>query len=71
MYVPVHFNEPSTEVMHSVVTEPPFGTLFTHGASGLDANLLPFELQASTGEFWVLHVHVARNNPVAGHPHKR
>jgi transcriptional regulator len=64
MYVPPHFNAPSSEVMHTVIAQNPFGTLFTHGASSLDANYLPFELHASSGQFGVLHGHVARNNPV-------
>lgn len=64
MYVPAHFNESSTEVLHSLITQHPFGTLVTHGQNGLDANHLPFELSPSAGTLGVLHAHVARNNPV-------
>ncbi|EIN00827.1 FMN-binding negative transcriptional regulator [Paraburkholderia hospita] len=42
----------------------PFGTLITHGSSGLDANHIPFELAAEDGELGVLRAHVARANPV-------
>jgi transcriptional regulator len=64
MYVPSHFEEPSTEVLHGLITANPFGTLFTHGKSGLDANHIPFELNATQGPLGVLSGHVARANPV-------
>jgi len=64
MYVPASFNEPSNEVMHERIAQHPFGTLFTHGKSGLGANHLPFELRANEGHFGHLHAHVARANPV-------
>jgi transcriptional regulator len=64
MYLPADFNEPRPEVLHARIAEHPFGTLITHGKSGLDANHLPFELAASEGEHGVLHAHVARANPV-------
>jgi transcriptional regulator len=64
MYVPAHFDEPRTELLHDLITKHPFGILFTHGSNGLDANHLPFELHATEGEKGVLHCHVARNNPV-------
>jgi transcriptional regulator len=64
MYVPADFNESRTEVLHSHIVEHPFGTLITHGKSGLDANHIPFELIAQEGEHGVLRAHVARANPV-------
>lgn len=64
MYVPAHFVEPGTEAMHERIQQHPFGTLFTHGKSGLDANHVPFELHADEGQLGHLHAHVARANPV-------
>ena len=64
MYVPAHFAETRKEVLHSRIVQHPFGTLITHGSSGLDANHIPFELAADDGEFGVLRAHVARANPV-------
>ena len=64
MYVPAHFNEPRTEVLHDLVRQYPFGMLVTHGASGLDANHIPFELDPQQGEMGMLTAHVARANPV-------
>jgi transcriptional regulator len=64
MYVPTHFDEPRTEVLHALIAENPLGILFTHGKSGLDANHVPFDLKAGEGAQGVLHAHVARANPV-------
>ncbi|MFL9883360.1 FMN-binding negative transcriptional regulator [Paraburkholderia agricolaris] len=64
MYIPAHFDEPRTEVLHTLIKENPFGILFTHGKSGMDANHIPFELKAAEGTCGVLHAHVARANPV-------
>ncbi|ASV99320.1 FMN-binding negative transcriptional regulator [Paraburkholderia aromaticivorans] len=64
MYVPAHFNESRLDILHARIAEHPFGTLITHGKSGLDANHLPFELSAEEGVSGVLHAHVARANPV-------
>ncbi|PNE54934.1 FMN-binding negative transcriptional regulator [Paraburkholderia fungorum] len=64
MYIPAHFDEPRTEVLHTLIKENPFGILFTHGRSGMDANHIPFELKAAEGTCGVLHAHVARANPV-------
>jgi transcriptional regulator len=64
MYVPDPFNESRTEILHAHITRHPFGTLITHGAGGLNANHLPFELASAESELGVLHAHVARANPV-------
>lgn len=64
MYVPAHFEEPSLEVLHGLIENHPLGILVTHGASGLDANHIPFEIDRSKGDYGALHCHVARNNPV-------
>jgi transcriptional regulator len=64
MYLPEHFNESRTDVLHACIAQHPFGTLITHGNSGLDANHLPFELAANEGEVGVLRAHIARSNPI-------
>lgn len=64
MYVPPHFDEPCPEILHDLITQHPFGMLVTHGTGGLDANHLPFELDAKHGKGSVLNAHVARANPV-------
>jgi transcriptional regulator len=64
MYVPAHFDEPRTEVLHELIRQHPFGMLVTHGANGLDANHIPFELNAEQGGMGMLAAHVARANSV-------
>lgn len=59
MYIPDDFAENRLDVLHSLITEHPFGVLFTHGSNGLDANHLPFELQTNEGKFGMLHAHVS------------
>lgn len=64
MYIPTDFDESRPEALHALIAAHPFGTLFTHGKSGLDANHIPFELDAAQGKKGVLKAHVARANPV-------
>ena len=64
MYIPAHFAESRPEVLHELVRRHPLGMLVTHGAAGLDANHIPFELQAASGSLGTLAGHVARANPV-------
>lgn len=60
MYVPDHFAVSDSESLYDLIRAYPMGTLITHGANGLDANHLPFELEV--GDRPVLHAHVARSN---------
>jgi transcriptional regulator len=64
MYLPTHFEENRPEVLHALMRDHPLGQLVTHGAHGLDANPLPFELDAASGPHGTLRAHVARANPV-------
>ena len=64
MYVPSHFEEKRTEVLHDLISRNPFGILVTHCTEGLDANHLPFGLDREGGPLGVLYAHVARANPV-------
>jgi len=64
MYIPAHFDEPRSEVLHALIQAHPLGLLVTHGAGGLDANHIPFELEPQHGGAGLLRAHVARANPV-------
>lgn len=64
MYVPAHFEVPNSDALHELIESHPLGVLITHGAGGLDANHIPFDLDRTKGEYGTLHCHVARNNPV-------
>jgi len=62
MYLPAHFEESDPRVLHDLIARHPFGTIVTHGANGLDANHVPFELEVPPGSPGVLRTHVARGN---------
>ncbi|MCA8290517.1 FMN-binding negative transcriptional regulator [Burkholderia vietnamiensis] len=64
MYVPADFAESNPDALRELIVQHPFGTLVTHGANGLDANHLPFELLPRDGGLGELHAHVARANPL-------
>jgi transcriptional regulator len=61
MYIPKHFALKDPEALHRIIQTHPLGVLVTPASQGLDANHLPFELDAARG---VLTAHVARANPV-------
>jgi transcriptional regulator len=66
MYVPRHFEETRVDVMHALIKAHPFGALVRHGAGGLDADHVPFEIAAPTpgAPLGTLRAHVARANPL-------
>ena len=64
MYLPAHFAEPRQDELHRLIQAHPLGTLVSQGADGLDANHLPFLLDAPAGEAGTLLAHVARANPL-------
>ena len=65
MYLPTHFEEKRPEVLHELVRAQPLGLLVTLADSGLQANPIPFFLDADpAGGPGVLRAHVARANPV-------
>jgi transcriptional regulator len=64
MYTPAHFAIQSNTEIHRIIRTHPLGILVTSAPLGLDANHIPFELDAERGEQGVLTAHVARANPV-------
>ena len=65
MYLPAHFEETRPELLHELVGQHPLGLLITLADAGLQANPIPFLLDAGTGGGPpVLRGHVARANPV-------
>ena len=64
MYLPKHFDETRVEELHRLIDEYPLGALVINGPGGLDANHMPFLLDAGTGSSnATLLAHVARANP--------
>jgi transcriptional regulator len=64
MYVPSHFEETRVEVLHELIRQRPLAALVTLGSDGLNANHIPFEVDAQPAPFGTLRGHVARANPV-------
>lgn len=67
MYLPEHFVETRQSELHRLLREHPLGILVTGTSGVLDADHLPFELDASIGAQGLLRAHVARANPVWQH----
>ena len=63
MYLPKHFEETRTEVLHAWMRKHSFATLVRRGPDGLVADHLPFLVDAEPGPHGKLRAHCARNNP--------
>jgi transcriptional regulator len=63
MYQPPHFREDRLDVQHRLILTHPLGLLISAGAGGLQANHLPFLIDAASSERGTLRVHLARANP--------
>jgi transcriptional regulator len=71
MYLPRHFEEARPEVLHQAVRAHPLGLLVTQTDSGVNADSIPFMLDADAGAggsagpgVGILRGHVARANPL-------
>jgi transcriptional regulator len=63
MYQPPHFREDRLEVQHALIRAQSLGLLITAGSGGLQANHVPFLIDAGRSEHGTLRVHLARANP--------
>lgn len=63
MYLPNHFAEPRDEELLRTIAAHPLGALVVDGPNGLDANHVPFLIDAASGGKKLL-AHVARANPL-------
>jgi transcriptional regulator len=64
MYVQQKFQETRIEVLHALMKQYPLGTLVTTQAGGLEANHMPFFLDASAGSHGTLRAHMPRSSPL-------
>jgi transcriptional regulator len=64
MYLPSHFEETRTEVLHTLLRTHPLATLVTQTARGLEANHIPLYLRVHGDGATSLVGHVARSNPI-------
>jgi transcriptional regulator len=63
MYQPPHFREDDLAVQHALIKAHPLGLLVTFGSDGLEANPIPFVLEASASSLGTLKAHLSRANP--------
>lgn len=65
MYIPKHFEEPSIDVMQTLIRDYPLATLVASSASGLNANHIPLHWVEEGGSpYGSLRGHIARSNPL-------
>lgn len=64
MYIPASTAEARPAALHALMAAYPLGTLVAHGAQGLDADHVPFEIAPGDAPLGVLRAHVARANPL-------
>ncbi|HEV2566590.1 MAG TPA: FMN-binding negative transcriptional regulator [Microvirga sp.] len=62
MYQPPHFREDDLAVQHALIGAHPLGLLLTFGSAGLEANPIPFVLDASASALGTLKAHLSRAN---------
>jgi transcriptional regulator len=63
MYQPPHFVENRLAIQHALIREHSLGLLITAGPAGLQANHVPFLIDAEHSERGTLRAHLARANP--------
>jgi transcriptional regulator len=66
MYQPPHFREDRLAVQHALIQTHSLGLLVTAGPGGLQANHVPFLVDAGGSEHGTLRAHLARANPQCG-----
>lgn len=64
MYLPEVFEERDVGTLHRLIESHPLGALVTVTSGGLEANHIPFLVDADPAPFGTLHGHVARANPL-------
>lgn len=64
MYLPSHFEETRVDVLHAAIRARPLGLLITLAEAGLQANPIPFLIDAGPTPSGTLRGHVARANPL-------
>ncbi|HEV3044229.1 MAG TPA: FMN-binding negative transcriptional regulator [Roseiarcus sp.] len=63
MYEPPLHKKESLEAQHALIRSQPLGVLVSKGPDGLEANAIPFLIDASASKLGTLRAHMARANP--------
>jgi transcriptional regulator len=64
LYLPAHFNETRTDVLHALMRARPLTTLVTQCDSGLVANHVPVQTLGEPAPLGCIRGHIARANPL-------
>jgi transcriptional regulator len=64
LYLPAHFNETRTDVLHALMRANPLTTLVTLSDSGLLANHIPVQTLDEPAPLGTIRGHIARANPL-------
>jgi transcriptional regulator len=64
LYLPAHFNETRTDVLHALMRARPLTTLVTQCDSGLVANHVPVQTLSEPAPLGCIRGHIARANPL-------
>jgi transcriptional regulator len=62
MYQPLPHRQDHLEAQHALIRHSPLGLLVSHGAEGLEANSIPFLIDAKASSLGTLQAHMARAN---------
>ena len=62
MYQPSPHRQEQLEAQHALIRSHPLGLLISHGAQGLEANSIPFLIDAEASKLGTLQAHMARAN---------
>ncbi|HIJ87750.1 MAG TPA: FMN-binding negative transcriptional regulator [Desulfuromonadales bacterium] len=62
MYLPSHFEESRSDVLHGLIRSHPLATVVTLSKDGINANHIPLLISPESGQFGVLRGHIARSN---------
>jgi transcriptional regulator len=62
MYQPLPHRQDQLEAQHALIRSHPLGLLISNGASGLEANSIPFLIDPNASKLGTLQAHMARAN---------
>jgi transcriptional regulator len=62
MYEPLHHRQENLQAQHALIRNQPLGLLISNGPDGIEANSIPFLIDASASPLGTLRAHMARAN---------
>jgi transcriptional regulator len=62
MYEPLHHRQENLQAQHALIRNQPLGLLISNGPDGIEANSIPFLIDATASPLGTLRAHMARAN---------